>query len=623
MENGKKGYMGTILRVDVTDGRVRREPLPEDLVKQYIGGRGIGARIRSDEVLPGTDPLSPENKLVFMCGPLAGTAASSCSRWMVTTKSPLTGGMFRSTAGGGFGAELKSAGFDVLIVEGRAEKPVYLWIHDDRVELRDAGMLSGLFSSDTSDAIRKELDDEKVKVAAIGPSGEKLVRFASIVDDRRTASRGGVGAVMGSKNIKAIAVRGSGRVEVADPEKLREIVGKQAEMVKNEPKFQGFRHLGTAAAVGFCHELGVYPVRNFKEGVLENVSGNLTGEKVEEIFVKDAHCHRCMIHCGSFLEVKEGPYACREVEGPEYETLYSFGGEVGNTDLGMIIEANRICDDYGVDTITAGCCIGFAMECYERQLLTRQDLGGLDLTWGNDEAIIALLRKIVDREGVGDTLAEGTRLAAKKIGRGAEAFAIQVKGLELPGYEPRGLKAGGLNLATAALGASHCVGQSPEEIMGPQAVDRFAVEGKAAMCKRNQDKVAIYETGIVCIFPMALGLIPLESLREMLYAVTGVEEFRDEAYLFAVGERIWNLERAFNSREGFGRSDDYLPARFTNEMLPQGPAQGHVFEMDRLLDDYYEARGWDRETGTPMRPKLESLGLGQVADDLERAGRLP
>jgi aldehyde:ferredoxin oxidoreductase len=288
----------------------------------------------------------------------------------------------------------------------------------------------------------------------------------------------------------------------------------------------------------------------------------------------------------------------------------------------MIIEANRICDDYGVDTITAGCTIGFAMELYEKGILTRDDLDGLDLTWGNHESIIKLLKKIVRRVGIGDLLAEGTRIAAEKIGKGADRCAMHVKGLELPGYDSRGLKASGLNLATAALGASHCVGQSSQEIMGPGIATRFAVEGKGEMCKFNQDRVALYETGIFCIFPMALNLVAVEELKDMLCAATGIEEFNDEEYLRRISERIWNIERCFNVREGFGRKDDYLPSRLLTEPLERGPIKGHVVEMDQLLDDYYQARGWGRATGYPKREKLESLGLKTVADELARLGRL-
>jgi len=623
MQQFTKGYAGNILRVNLSTGEVTTEPLSEELVRLFVGGRGIAAKILYDELEPGTDPLSPSNKLIFTAGPLAGTPAQSCSRWIVTTKSPLTGGMFRSCAGGGIGLELKFAGFDLLIVEGKTEKPSYLFINDDQVEIKEADHLWGLLSSETTLRIREEQGDEKVKVAAIGPSGEKLVRFAAIVDERRTASRGGVGAVMGSKNLKAIAVRGSKRIDVADPATMKEITRNHVETVKNEPRFKGFSHLGTASAVGFCHELGVYPVKNFQEGVLEGVEGRLTGEKVEEIFVKDDRCQLCHIGCGTVLQVKEGPYAGEPVEGPEYETLYSFGGEIGNTDLGMIIEANRICDDYGVDTMSAGCTVGFAMELYEKNILTKQELDGLDLTWGNHGAAIELLKKIVTREGIGDLLAEGTRKAAQKIGKGSEQYAIQVKGLELPGYEPRGLKGSGLNLATAPLGASHCIGQCPQEIMGPQAVDRFTPEGKGKLCTFNQDKVALYETGIVCIFPMALGLIDVPTLGKMLCAATGMVDFKDEDYLFTVGARILHIERAFNVREGFSRKDDYLPPRFQSEPLPSGPVQGHTVEMDQLLDEYYEARGWDKKTGYPTRSALERLDLKPVADELATMGRLP
>ena len=453
-----KGYMGKMLRVNLTTGKVETEPLPEKLAKLYVGGRGIGARLLYDEVKPGTEPLSPDNKLIFPNGPLTATPAQSCSRWMVVTKSPQTGAIIRAVAGGGFGAALKTAGYDVLIVEGKAAKPVYLWIKDDKVEIRDAGKLWGLLVDDTTAAIRKELGDERVKVATIGPAGEKLVRFSAIVDGRRTASRGGVGTVMGSKNLKAIAVRGTKKVALADWPKLKELIRAQAVKFRAGKNFQAFSHLGTLTGASVTHALGIYPVRNFQDGVLEGIE-NLHPNKCEEIFVKDAYCHNCYFHCGSILKVKSGPYATGEVEGPEYETMYSFGGMVGNNDMGMIVEANRICDDYGVDTISAGATIAFAMELYEKGILGREDLDGIDLTWGNQEAIIALLRKIVTREGVGYLLAEGSKKAAEKIGRGAEKYAMQVKGLEYPGYDPRAMKASGLNLATANFGAAHTVGQ--------------------------------------------------------------------------------------------------------------------------------------------------------------------
>jgi aldehyde:ferredoxin oxidoreductase len=616
--------MGIILRVDLTAGAVKTEPLPEEMAKLYIGGRGIGAKILYDEVKAGVDPLSPANKLVFANGPLTGTIAQSCSRWMVITKSPLTGGIIRSTTGGSFGAELKSAGFDVLIVEGKTDKPVYLWIKDNQVEIRDAAKLKGLLSDETASAVRKELKDEKIKVATIGPAGEKLVRFAAIVDDRRTASRGGVGTVMGSKNLKAIAVRGSKRIELADRAKLKEVTKNQVATSQQSPLFQGFSHLGTPGSTVLIHELGVYPVRNFQDGVLEGFHENLTPEKIEEVFVKDVHCHNCYIHCGSIMKVVSGPYASDGVEGPEFETVWSFGGEVGNTNLGMIIEANRICDDYGVDTISAGNCIGFAMELYEKGILTRKDVDGLDLTWGNQEAIIRLLKKIATREGIGNLLAEGTKRAAQKIGKGADRYAMHVKGLEIPAYDPRGAKAHGLNLATSNIGASHMTGYATQELFGiPESVERFTPEGKGKLCKWNQDLMTISDSIIACGFPFLFGWLGIATYKQLLPAATGIEDFSDESYLLEIGERIYTVERAFNVREGFSRKDDILPSRFLNETPKSGPVKGHVFEMEQILDEYYEGRGWDKKTGNPTRTKLESLGLKFVADELEKIGKLP
>jgi len=612
-----KGYMGIFVRVNLSSGAVRREALPEDLQRRFVGGRGFGVKMLFDELKPGVDPLSPDNKLIYQCGPLAGTGAQSCSRWIVTTKSPLTGGYFRACAGGPFGAEVKSAGYDMLIVEGRAASPVYIWIDDDRVEIRDASHLVGKLTHETTAAIRAEHGDKRIKAAVIGPAGEKLVRFAAIVDERRTASRGGVGAVMGSKNLKAIAVRGRRRPDIADRGTLMGMVKEQMKRVKTDARLQGFRHLGTAAAVGFCHEMGIYPVRNFQGGVMSEVDGTLTGTKFEELFQSDAYCKSCPIHCGGVYKVPPGPFSGSPCEGPEYETLYSFGGEIGNSDTALVLEANRMCDDFGVDTMTAGATIGFAMECYERGILTSGDLDGLELTWGNQAAVMTILKKMLLREGAGDLLADGSRMAARKIGKGAEAYAIEVKGLELAGYDPRGLKGLGVNYATSPLGASHCVGQCPQELMGTGDNSRFAAVGKGAMAKMNQDNVAAFETGIVCIFPMQFRLIDLPGLAAMLKAATGIDEFGDPEYLRLAGERIWNLERAFNCREGFTRADDRLPERFLRESHDEGPLAGQVFEQEQMLDEYYAVRGWDRQTGRPERETLERLGLEFAADELE------
>ncbi len=417
------GYMGTILRVNLSTGAIKREELSDELKRRFIGGRGFGAKIFFDEIKPGTDPLSPDNKLIFQCGPLAGTGAQSCSRWIVTTKSPLTGGYFRSCAGGPFGAEVKSAGYDMLIVEGRAAEPVYIRIDDEKVEIRDAAHLRGKLTQETSAAIRAELGDNRIKAAVIGPAGEKLVRFAAIVDERRTASTGRRRRRDGLKKPqgRCRARRRSIRRSPTKPGSWK-LVKKQMERVKTDPRLQGFRKLGTAAAVGFCHQMGIYPVRNFQAGVMAGVDGNLTAAKFDELFQRDAYCKSCPIHCGGIYKVPPGPFSGEPCEGPEYETLYSFGGEIGNSDPALVLEANRLCDDYGVDTMTAGATIGFAMECYEKGILSKNDLDGIELTWGNQAAIMALLKKMVRREGAGDLLAEGSRIAAQKIGKGAERY---------------------------------------------------------------------------------------------------------------------------------------------------------------------------------------------------------
>ncbi len=625
METHLKGYMGNILRVNLTTKQVSIEPLPEDLIKLYIGGRGMGAKILYDELAVGIEPLSPENKMIFSSGPLTNTVAQSCSRWFVTTKSPMTGAIIRSCAGGGLAAEIKSAGFDILIVEGRADKPSYLSIDDGNVEIRDGAKFVGLFCSEATSAIRQELDNKKVKVATVGPAAEKMVELSGIYDDERIAARGGVGTVMWSKNLKAIAVHGTKKVEIADRDALLEITKAQVKEVKTNPKFQAFAHMGTATGVAPCHGLGIYPVKNFQEGILGGVE-NLFVDKVEEYFVKDARCHRCHIRCGRILKVAKGPYAGKEVKGPEYEAMYSFGGMVGCDSLEMIVEVNRICDEYCVDTISVGSTIAFAMELFERGILTKEDVDGMDLTWGNQEAVIELVKKIVKREGFGDILADGTKKAAERIGKGSEKYAIHVKGLELPGYDPRALKAAGLNLATSPFGATHVTGQAPQEMMPkgtPGAIDRFSAEGKGPICMFNQDTIAIYETGIYCIFPKSIGLVDVKAFGQMFLAATGIEEFADEEYLYKVGERLWNLERAFNTREGFSRRDDYLPERFIKESVKNGPIKGQIYEMDQMLDDYYEARGWDKDTGVATRKKLESLDLKFVADDLEKMGKLP
>lgn len=604
------GYQNRILRVNLTNRKFSEEPLSNELIHDYIGGRGFGIKMLYDDLKPGINPLGEDNELIFTAGPLAGTNAQSFGRWKVFFKSPLTGGYFKSSGGGHFASEMKFAGFDAIIIEGVADQPAYLWVHDGQYELRDATYLWGLDCDDTHTLIREELHDPNIRVACIGPAGENKVKYAGIFSDRRAAGRGGGGTVMGAKNLKAIAIRGHGKVSLADAEAFRAAVREQIKAYRTNSHFESFSSRGTQNPE-FTNILGMFPTRNFREGFLPG------WEKIEQtnyhpLRVRHTACHNCMIHCGNLTKVNSGKYRGWWSEGPEYESIWSFTGPIVNTDIGLTVAADKVCDDLGMDTISAGNTIGFAYELYERGIITRDDTDGMELTYGNGDPVLPLLRKIAYREGIGDLLAEGVREAARRIGQGTDHFAIHVKGLELPGYDPRGAKAHGLNLMTMSIGADHNSGYSAEELFGEpykgEEVDRFAVEGKAELTKRNQDIAAIRDSSIQCGFSV-LFMRGLELPSMLLSTVTGIQDFADTDYLRLVGERINNLERMFNVREGFGRKDDVFPARILNETLPEGPSAGQVFEIEPLLTDYYKVRGWDVNTGIPTPAKLSELGL--------------
>ncbi len=620
----EKGYAGRVLRVNLSTGKSTTEELREDAACLFIGGRGLGAKYLFDEVTAGADPLGEDNKLYFLTSPLAGTSAQASSRWMVVTKSPLSGAFIRSTGGGNFGHELKVAGIDLLVIEGKAEKPTTIVIQDNEVTLKDAAHLWGkeIATDRLQETLRRELGDEKLQIACIGSTGENGTLYAAIMSGRRSASRGGVGTVMGCKNLKAIAVRGSGKIEAADREKLQSITRQIVSDVTKTDLYKGFSHLGTSGMTALMHEMGMHPVKNFQKGLMPDFSG-LEPDKLEEIFQKNEGCFGCFIKCGCVYQVKEGRYKGGSVVGPEYETMWSFGANLYNTDLGFVMAANKLCDDYGLDTISAGSSIGFAMELFEKGILSASDLDGLDLSWGNHPAAYKLLMKIVKREGIGDILALGTRKAAHKIGKNAEKYAMHVKGLEIPAYEPRSAKGHGLNLATSNIGASHMTGYCGQELFGiPERIDRFTTEGKGALTKFNQDNAAAYDSLLICGFPASFQWMGPEHYAKFLFAATGIEEFADKDYILRCGERIYTIERAFNARDGFARKDDRLPERFIKEPIPDGPCKGQIFEMDMLLDDYYKARGWDIETGFLEEKNMLDLGLKSEAAELKKAGRL-
>lgn len=620
----KGGYIGKVLRINVTDQSIKEEPLPAEVAKDFIGGAGFGIKYLFDEVKKGTDPLGPENKLIFAPGPLSGTNVPCASRMAVTSKSPLTGAVGMALSGGYFPVELKFAGYDALIIEGRSEKPVYLWIKDGEVKFRPAKKVWGMKTTDTQQIIKNELNDQNVRIACIGPAGENMIRIASIINEMRAVGRKGLGAVMGSKNLKAIAVRGSGKVAVADKEKLKVARGAFTKGMKESPVlYPHFSKVGTPMVVDATCATGIFPTKNFSV-TGEYAPADKIGEEVQMTRnVGSEHCYGCPVGCSQLKVAKTGPYAGILSEGPEFETMYSYGGVTGVENIDAIIAADRLADELGLDTISSGVAVAFAMELYEKGILGKGDTGGLELNFGNDEAMLTLIRLMAFREGLGDLLADGVKVAAEKIGKGAERYAMHVKGLELPGYDVRGAKAHGLNYATSFTGADHCRGYAFQEVFGipiPYEVDRFAVEGKGKLTKWNQDiRTATTDCPTMCGFlmDMAVASFAAENTADLVGAVTGLEFTPDD--VMQVGERVNNLARAFNVREGFSREEDTLPERIMTEPLKGGAAKGHYIsreDLNQMLDEYYEARGWEVETGAPTKDKLKELGLEYVAEEI-------
>ena len=607
-------YTGRLLRINLSRRTAEVETIPPDVCELFVGGRGLGIAYMYKEQPPKVDPLGEENRLLFLAGPLAGTQAQSVSRWMVVTKSPLTGAYARSVAGADFGAWMRFAGYDGLMVEGKADTPVYLHLTAEGCTIVQANELWGMDTRRAQDLLHQR-HGEGTHVACIGPAGERLVRYAAIVSHRRTASRCGVGTVMGSKNLKAIAITASRTVRLSNPDTFKELAKEQAQIFRANQKFEQHKEWGTTMTQDLTNTLGIYPTRNFRYGQQKN-GEKLYGEEYRKIRTGDFGCYNCSARCGKAHNVTTGEYAGAWSEGPEYESLWVFSAPIDSTSLEATIRADELCDDLGLDTISTGNSIAFAYELYERGIIDRKDTDGLELVYGDHRTMIKLIEKIGSREGFGDILAEGTVRAARQIGRGAEAYAMHTKGMELPAYEPRGAKSQGFNYATSNIGGSHCYGYAGQEIFGvtvPRQVNRFAEAENADIVIYNQNATGMGEVGIVCSFARAWGWFP-QVYGKLLAAATGVERFADPGYLFKVGERIVNLERAFNVREGFGRKDDRLPDRILNEPLHTygAPGEGEmVREMEKFLDRYYELRGWT-ENGAPTREKLEDLGLGQI-----------
>jgi len=607
------GYAGRILHVDLTTGKTTVERLNEEYAKKYIGGIGLGIRLWLDYSKPGIDPFSPENPLILTTGPISGTVwPTGGNGHAFVSKSPQSYGVGEAKSHGSFGTELKRAGYDAVIFKGKAEKPVYVWIDDDSVQLLDASHLIGKSPAETEDAIREELGDYYIRVAAIGPAGEKLIRIACIINDKtRAAGRTGMGAVMGSKNLKAIAVRGTYDVMVAKPEEFMEFVKEFHERMKG-PATQKYRTLGTPENVLVHNSLSCMPTRNYNNSRFEGAE-KVSGENLNERFVaKIIGCSSCAMRCEHICVVPEGPYK-GTMTRMEYEPLWAMGPYCGVDRLDAIIKGMDLCNYYGIDAISAGVIVGFAMDCYENGILTQKDLDGIDARFGNYEALVQLIEKIGKREGIGDILAEGVKIAGEKIGKGAEKLAQYIKGVEVTGYDLRCLKTAALGFAVSFRGADHNRhGAYAFDVKGK--VNRLVAEkGRGKMVKDMEDLYTLIDSFIVCKFSRGAYYKELEDMTKLYSLVTGFEMKPEE--MKQSGERINTVARLFNVREGLGRKDDTLPYKVMHQPISdEGPSKGAYVtqeELDLLLDDYYEARGWNKE-GIPTVEKLRELGM----DDL-------
>ena len=610
------GYMGKLLRIDLTNRTSKEEPISESLAKLMMGGVGFAFKYLYDEFTPRTAALDPANKLIFALGPLNATGAPCANRMATVSKSPLTGTIAAAFSGGHFPDELKRAGYDMLIVEGRAEKLTYVSISDGTVRFHPAEKYSGMETMDTQLFIKEELRDQNYRVACIGPAGERQIPIACIVNERRAAGRKGLGAVMGSKNLKAIAVRGTQKPTIADPTKFSEARQALLKSMKESPMlYPTFSKVGTPVVVDVTATLGILSTKNWGATGEINLIPSLGVDAQSKVITDRAFCDNCPVGCSQVKIVKEGPYAGYLSEGPEFETVYSLGSNLGIEYIPAIIAMDRLCDEYGMDTVSAGVAIGFAMDLYERGILTKKDTGGLDLKFGNDRAAVEMLRMIAFQEGLGATLAQGTRKAAEIIGKGSEKLAVNIKGLELPAYDVRGAKAHGLSQATAYNGADHCRGYAFQEIFGipvPFAVDRFSTKDKGKLTKWNQDvRTSTTDCPTLCgfIMDMAIAGDACQKIADLLTGATGIQFSPEDVE--RVGERVNNLGRLFNIREGLTRKDDTFPWKLMNEPLKAGASKGQVIsqkDLDLMLDEYYRERGWDKQ-GVPTSAKLKELGL--------------
>ncbi len=604
-----KGTCGKLLDIDLTSGKKKDFPIPDGLMEKYLGGRGLGARLLFDLLPAGTDPLSAENILLFLTGPLTGSTVTGSSKFVVVTKSPLTGGWCDSYSSGRVAVEIKKAGYDGMVIRGRSNHPCYLKIDEKGVEIRDAGVLWGKDSFETEGILKEMEKNPSAGVSSIGPAGEKLGKFACINSDLyRQAGRGGVGAVMGSKRLKAIVIKGTQAPALHDRKKMVELNRQTYDRSRKSQVAEARMKYGTPLTLNITHAGGILPTKNFQFGTWEKALEKIDSVGVHKSLKSHKACISCFVPCSLVTEVGEGRYKGISVEGPEYETLGMFGSNLLIDSLPFIIQANILCDRLGLDTISAGNVIGFAMECFDRGLISAKDAGGFEVRFGEEESALAAIGMMARREGFGDILAEGVKAAAERIGKGSSRFAMHVKGLEFPAYEPRGAFGSGLSYAVSPRGACHRRAWPPaKEILG--GYPPFTIEGKAEMIKDLYDQNCVLHSLLVCDMPAKFVPLSFDDYSNYLQAVTG--ETITPADFLTIADRVETLIRRFNLREGFTREDDTLPYRTLSEPLPDGPAKGKSIgqeNLNRMLDDYYACRGWDSR-GVPTAATLRKYDL--------------
>lgn len=593
------GYHGVVLDIDLTTGKSRETAISPNDYELFLGGRGLGMKILWDRLKkPGIDPLSPENPLIFMPGPFNGFPLPSSSRTCVITKSPHTSPIQSkyshastisyANMGGFFGPEIRFAGYDGIVITGKAPEPVYIRIENDKVEVREANQFWGMNTDAFDNAFINELGDRRFRTCYIGTAGENQVEYACILNTAaRAAGRGGTGCVMGSKNLKAVAVRGTGQPDVADHKRFTELLGAARNSFEGTASTAKWRYAGTAALLAWSSSRGTMAVRNYREGTFTEIDRIDANAAIQKAWIRNFSCFCCPLSCKKSGVVTQSRYDSLVHDGPEYETGTMLGANLMISDLGGVLKAIYHADDYGVDIISAGNVIGFLMEAYEKQLIDRKFLDGIDLNWGNVDGTIQILARIAKKQGVGELAARGVKALSDAIGKDAQQFAIHVKGHELAAWNVHADPARGIGYATANRGACHLNGNTPQE----------------------QNTRAVSDCTGVCAFAES-GRYGWEFIPQLVGAITGIDRSA-EAYV-QIGERTYNLEKLFNYREGFVRADDAIPARFFTEPLSIGPRKGAVLareKFDTMLDDYYQNRGWDLKTSKPLAAKLKSLKL--------------